>query len=583
MKRSDRFVDGPDQIEVALHGGLARKGFDPDEARDQDGKWTDGASPGVQETGADRDTSGPKLGESMDEDAAWDRGVAALDTPKHPDADTPLRPRGTAFVSPSVSDKDFNRAQLDLAGGRQKAFEMASQDIDRELGLDDAKTSKVVGAWADGAENSTMMETYSKDPEALRLSAAMKGALANQKAVLTFQTDPKGPHTLYDMTVDMPPAKVHEALLKAGVAFHTLSSAGTGMTRVVVVDTDGSLRNAVGDFAQAHNAAAVGWNGHAEFIGDQEGTGSDAEQRARGQAAYAGVIQGAASRYNGRSAGDVWQGVRDRWGAPIESQKRALTFGEALGTITKFARPDPETSLYVHRPLANAERLHAWARDAGINNLVPPHEMHVTQVYSRKPVALEPRTDTVTVDDGDRHVAPLGDKGAVVLHFESPELQARHAEAMDAGASHDWPAFLTHVTLSYDNADGTDPSAISGPRFPLQFGPEVHSAINDNWAKEKGLRKYIAANFTKFAKLLGPDIDRGNLQYVYLDGAPAVFDQREAFRYDGKKWHHTARPYAVKNGRPLTRTEFKHYFGEYPHLPEALAELHADEARLLKR
>jgi len=176
---------------------------------------------------------------------------------------------------------------------------------------------------------------------------------------------------------------------------------------------------------------------------------------------------------------------------------KAISFGDALraaSTITKLAAPD---SLYVHRPLANADRLHAWAKAAGIPNLVPPHEMHVTQVYSRKPVDLEPRSDTVMAVGDHRHLSALGDKGAVVLHFQSPALQARHAEAMAAGATHDWPKYLTHITLSYDT-QGKDVRAIEPPSFPLVFGPEVHAGINENWAQEKGLRKMIAKAFAKY-------------------------------------------------------------------------------------
>lgn len=172
---------------------------------------------------------------------------------------------------------------------------------------------------------------------------------------------------------------------------------------------------------------------------------------------------------------------------------KAISFTDAMAGFTKLAVPD---SLYVHRPLANAARLHAWATSAGIPNLVPPQEMHVTQVYSRDPVQLEPRDDTVQAVGGRRGLSVLGDKGAVVLHFHNDLLQARHQQAMAAGASHDWPQYLTHVTLSYDGG-GADLGAIEPPTFPLEFGPEVHAPINDGWAEEKGLRKMIAKLFAK--------------------------------------------------------------------------------------
>lgn len=148
-----------------------------------------------------------------------------------------------------------------------------------------------------------------------------------------------------------------------------------------------------------------------------------------------------------------------------------------------------DEGLYVHRPLTNAKDLHTWAQGAGIPNLVPPDDMHATIVYSRAPAEMEPETNPVTVNGGKRKIGALGDKGAVVLHFESPELQAQHQDASMAGASHDFPAFQPHVTLTYD-AGGMDLSKISPPDFPLEFGGEVHAPLNVSWAEDKGLRKF---------------------------------------------------------------------------------------------
>lgn len=140
-------------------------------------------------------------------------------------------------------------------------------------------------------------------------------------------------------------------------------------------------------------------------------------------------------------------------------------------------------NLYVHRPVLNADELHAWATAAGIPNLVPPSEMHVTQVYSRKPVSLSPMDDTVVVK---RQIKPLGDKGALVLSFESDALQARHTQALAAGASHDWPGYQPHVTLSYGAGD-IDATKLTPPTFPLVLGPEVHAPLNENWVMQKDI------------------------------------------------------------------------------------------------
>jgi len=246
-------------FDQALAAAAAIHKFDPDEARDQDGKWTGG---------------------------------------------------GAAFASPSIHDKDFGGAAHDLAGPRQKLFEAMSRDIDSRLGIT-GSSAGVIGAWSDGAENSTVTESQNATPEAMRLATVMKGHLAAQKAVLVFTKAQDGPQAMYDLTVPGGPADTHAALLKAGIGFHTLIPSSTG-TRVLVVDTDGSLGHAVGDFAVAHNTVATRTAGHAEFIGDDQGTGSDAEQRQRGREAYERVIAADASRYQGSSAGDLWRGIRDR-------------------------------------------------------------------------------------------------------------------------------------------------------------------------------------------------------------------------------------------------------------------------------
>lgn len=157
-------------------------------------------------------------------------------------------------------------------------------------------------------------------------------------------------------------------------------------------------------------------------------------------------------------------------------------------------------NLYVYRPLLNAEQLYNWAVARGIKNVVPPEEMHVTQVYSRAPVTdFTPKDDTVIVK---RKVQMLGDKGALVLSFASDAFQARHTQAMAAGASHDFDGYHPHVTLSYDSSD-PDPTRLTPPDFPLKFGPEVHQPLNENWAKDKGLRKDITASSVHTPTALG--------------------------------------------------------------------------------
>jgi hypothetical protein len=226
-------------------------------------------------------------------------------------------------------------------------MDKASQEIDSALGMGGTRHSPVIGAWSDGAENSTMAEiNQPSSMEALRLSAAMKGSLAHQKAVLVFQTDMDGKDRLYSMAAVGTPEQMHADLLKSGIPFHTLATYGPGknsnLTRIVVVDTDGSLHDKISTFAETHHTAAMGFAGHAEFIGDQEGTGSDAEQRQRAQKAYDSIIAGAQGRYPNGDGRAVWQGIRDRWANRLEAIKRwaRASFDKHLGDAQswKFKR-----------------------------------------------------------------------------------------------------------------------------------------------------------------------------------------------------------------------------------------------------
>ena len=93
---------------------------------------------------------------------------------------------------------------------------------------------------------------------------------------------------------------------------------------------------------------------------------------------------------------------------------------------------------YISRPVSNAGDLHAWAEAAGLSDLVAPQDMHVTIVYSREPFdagQLPAAEASMLVSGGKRTIDVLGDEKAVVLRFDSPQLQQRWQQTRDAGAS----------------------------------------------------------------------------------------------------------------------------------------------------
>lgn len=149
-------------------------------------------------------------------------------------------------------------------------------------------------------------------------------------------------------------------------------------------------------------------------------------------------------------------------------------------------------TLYVSRKLINADEFIAWAKGQGFATTTPADELHVTVTYSRTPVDWmkmgdnwsSDRNGNLTIEPGGaRLVEPLGDKGAIVLLFNSSHLSWRHQSMIEAGASHDFPDYQPHVSISY-SADGLDLSKVEPYRGKLVFGPEIFAEIEDGWSEK---------------------------------------------------------------------------------------------------
>lgn len=146
-------------------------------------------------------------------------------------------------------------------------------------------------------------------------------------------------------------------------------------------------------------------------------------------------------------------------------------------------------TLYVQRKLINTAEFIAWAKGQGFTTTTPADDLHVTVAYSRQRVdwmkagqAWGDENGNITIPAGGaRLVEALGDKGAVVLLFNSSELSWRHeAIRRDAGASWDYPEYQPHVTITYDGA-GVDLSKVEPYRGKLVFGPEIFEEIDEDW------------------------------------------------------------------------------------------------------
>ena len=148
---------------------------------------------------------------------------------------------------------------------------------------------------------------------------------------------------------------------------------------------------------------------------------------------------------------------------------------------------------YMSRPVANASDLHAWAVAQGFTNIVPPEKMHVTQAYSKAPIDASKLSDapsSVIATGGDRKLAVMGtDEKVLAIRFESPDLQSRWQETMDAGASwdhgHSPGSYNPHVTISYE--DQPTPAGIKPYAGPIVLGPETAEPLQTGWSASQGL------------------------------------------------------------------------------------------------
>lgn len=104
----------------------------------------------------------------------------------------------------------------------------------------------------------------------------------------------------------------------------------------------------------------------------------------------------------------------------------------------------------------SADALTRHLRLIGIEDTIPPEEMHATLFYcadqdSMKAVETDPTRKYVSHITG---ADMMGDKDsewrALALDLESPDLSERHAQIKElTGANHSYPDYRVHVSLKY--------------------------------------------------------------------------------------------------------------------------------------
>jgi hypothetical protein len=178
-----------------------------------------------------------------------------------------------------------------------------------------------------------------------------------------------------------------------------------------------------------------------------------------------------------------------------------------LKRATKRRVPTP---VYVCRYLINTDDIVAWAKSQGFPTTIDPKDLHVTIAYSRQPIDWPtPQNNRLVMRPSDnRLVERLGDKGAVVLRFNSPLLTGRWKEIRAAGASWDHgDQYKPHITISYRVAPDFDLGSVEPYSGPLIFGPERVKPLEENIEHVEKLREILnivpgsAASFSKALRL----------------------------------------------------------------------------------
>jgi hypothetical protein len=269
------------------------------------------------ETGGGRFTSGGN-GTSRPVRAASVRSVSGPDREAY------------EFFSPNEAENlTFDQALANLDTPNQRRFLQISDDIDRKTGLNGHSVS-AIGDWSDGAENSVFDDIgNARSFQDVEYSAAQKGELAHQKAVIPFITDAAGSDSIYRFDLPQNVRDVRGVLDKAGLQFRTLIPAGTH-TGVVIYDPGTGLKDKIEALGQKYGTDIEQYRGHGEFLGG--------ETRADGHAAYKAVIQAWKAAHPGRNGTESGAGLPD-----ARAQKaQAVAKGGPGSGVRGHVTPRPE-------------------------------------------------------------------------------------------------------------------------------------------------------------------------------------------------------------------------------------------------
>jgi len=163
--------------------------------------------------------------------------------------------------------------------------------------------------------------------------------------------------------------------------------------------------------------------------------------------------------------------------------------------ITDFKIRAPRGTYYGARPTKETcESVLDFLADNKIPNPLTEALMHCTVIYSRVWCGAQALGDLdphweghfeaynvwpTTPNDGEEptHCLTLG--------FICPQMHVRHYDLRKEGATHDFPDFKPHMTLSYDVGNKYEPHMLPHYLGPLHFHHEYSEPLNLQFVKTK--------------------------------------------------------------------------------------------------
>jgi hypothetical protein len=167
--------------------------------------------------------------------------------------------------------------------------------------------------------------------------------------------------------------------------------------------------------------------------------------------------------------------------------------------IIDFKLRAPRGTYYGAHPTAEtAESILDFLSDHKVPNPITEKLLHCTVIYSRVWCTAKALGDLDPHWEGDfdaYNVWPTHPKeneeqtNCLTLSFVCPEMHKRHQDLRKEGATHDYPDFKPHLTLSYDVGDKYDhlKESLVLPHYkgPLAFHHEYSEPLNLDFVKSK--------------------------------------------------------------------------------------------------